>query len=126
MNFFAPILFSLAIALTSCEAAPTATSQAPAAPPAVAKTKTESVTATATNADIWTMTVEGMSCAVNCAPTVAKALETLPGVRSATVDFEQKIARVEADPGTGLTVAAINASFENQGYFVESLALLEK
>jgi copper chaperone CopZ len=65
-----------------------------------------------------------MSCAVNCAPTVEKALRSLPGVRSATVDFETKTARVETEAGVELDTAAIDKSFDNQGYFVENLERL--
>jgi Cu+-exporting ATPase len=42
--------------------------------------------------------VAGMTCG-HCAATVRKALEAVPGVRSASVDLEGRRAEVEAEPG---------------------------
>lgn len=41
--------------------------------------------------------IEGMTCAVGCAKTIEKKLATLEGVKSATVDFDKKLAMVEFD-----------------------------
>ena len=44
-----------------------------------------------------TLDVKNMTCAV-CPITVRKALEKVPGVASATVDFDKKTASVTFDP----------------------------
>ena len=44
-----------------------------------------------------TLDVQDMSCAV-CPITVKKALDKVPGVTSATVDFDKKTASVTFDP----------------------------
>lgn len=43
--------------------------------------------------------VTGMSCAKNCARKVETALENTPAVKSATVDFQRKLATVTLKPG---------------------------
>jgi copper chaperone CopZ len=65
--------------------------------------------------------VEGMSCAHNCAPKVREALESIDGVNSAEVSFEEKRAIVKMAAGHELTRDACDKSFGNQGYFVSSL-----
>jgi copper chaperone CopZ len=67
--------------------------------------------------------VEGMSCAHNCAPKVREALESIDGVNSAEVSFEEKRAIVKMAAGHELTREACDKSFGNQGYFVSSLEL---
>jgi len=61
-----------------------------------------------------TLTVQNMTCAV-CKITVKKALEKVPGVASAQVDFEKKTATVEFDPDkvtpATLTKATTDAGF---------------
>ncbi|NQY05106.1 MAG: heavy-metal-associated domain-containing protein [Flavobacteriaceae bacterium] len=42
-------------------------------------------------------TIEGMSCAVGCAAKIEKTIAGMDGVKSAKVDFENKIAMVEYD-----------------------------
>jgi copper chaperone CopZ len=69
--------------------------------------------------------VEGMSCAHNCAPKVKEALESIDGVKSAEVSFEEKRAIVKMAAGHDLTREACEKSFGNQGYFVSSLALAD-
>jgi copper chaperone CopZ len=69
--------------------------------------------------------VEGMSCAHNCAPKVKEALESIDGVKSAEVSFEEKRAIVKMAAGHDLTREACETSFGNQGYFVSSLALAD-
>lgn len=65
--------------------------------------------------------VEGMSCAHNCAPKVKSALESIEGVKSVEVSFEDKRAVVKMAAGHELTREACDESFANQGYFVSSL-----
>lgn len=42
-------------------------------------------------------TIEGMTCAMGCAKTIEKKMAKMEGVRSATVDFDKKLAMVEYD-----------------------------
>jgi len=42
-------------------------------------------------------TINGMTCAMGCAKMIEKKLAGMEGVKSATVDFENKLARVEFD-----------------------------
>ena len=44
-----------------------------------------------------TFNIDGMTCAVGCAKTIQKELSTTNGVKSATVDFDKKTAKVEYD-----------------------------
>jgi copper chaperone CopZ len=64
--------------------------------------------------------VEGMSCELSCAPKVKEALESIDGVKSADVSFEDKRAVVKMAAGHDLTREACDKSFDNQGYFVSS------
>lgn len=61
-----------------------------------------------------TLDVRNMTCAT-CPVVVRKALERVPGVSSATVDFERKTATVTFDPNrvkpATLTEATTNAGF---------------
>ena len=41
--------------------------------------------------------IEGMTCAIGCAKTIEKKLSEMDGVKSATVDFDNKLATVEYD-----------------------------
>ncbi len=72
---------------------------------------------------LYVMTVEGMTCAVSCAPTVQKALSAIPGVRSAVVDFNRTQAVVRMKQGQALTAEECDASFNNAGYFVSDFRL---
>ncbi|MFH4963547.1 heavy metal-associated domain-containing protein [Gaetbulibacter sp. M235] len=40
-------------------------------------------------------TIEGMTCAIGCAKTIEKKISGMDGVKSATVDFDRKLAMVE-------------------------------
>lgn len=40
-------------------------------------------------------TIEGMTCAMGCAKTIEKKLAKMDGVKSATVDFDKRLAMVE-------------------------------
>lgn len=42
-------------------------------------------------------TIEGMTCAMGCAKTIEKKMAKMEGVKSATVDFDKKLAMVEYD-----------------------------
>lgn len=42
-------------------------------------------------------TIEGMTCAMGCAKTIEKNIAGMEGVKSATVDFDRKLAMVEYD-----------------------------
>jgi periplasmic mercuric ion binding protein len=42
-------------------------------------------------------TIDGMSCAVGCAATIEKKISLMEGVKSAKVDFDNKLAMVEYD-----------------------------
>ena len=42
-------------------------------------------------------TIEGMTCQIGCANTIEKKLSKLEGIKSATVNFETKLAMVEYD-----------------------------
>lgn len=39
--------------------------------------------------------IDGMTCAIGCAKRIESKLAAMEGVKSATVDFEQKLAKVE-------------------------------
>lgn len=41
--------------------------------------------------------IEGMTCAIGCAKTIEKKLSNLDGMKSATVDFDKRLAMVEYD-----------------------------
>ncbi|MFC6764946.1 heavy metal translocating P-type ATPase, partial [Natrinema soli] len=58
--------------------------------------------------------IRGMSCA-NCSQTITAALESLDGVREATVNFATDEGSVEYDPDT-VSLAAIYAAIEDAGY----------
>ena len=63
---------------------------------------------------IVTLDVQNMTCGT-CPVVVRKALERVPGVSAATVDFERKTATVTFDPdrvkAAALTEATTNAGF---------------
>lgn len=40
-------------------------------------------------------TIDGMTCAIGCAATIQKKISKMEGVKSATVDFDRKLAMVE-------------------------------
>ncbi|MCX7551050.1 heavy-metal-associated domain-containing protein [Xanthomarina sp. F2636L] len=42
-------------------------------------------------------TIEGMTCAMGCAKTIEKKMAKMEGVKSASVDFDKKLAMVEYD-----------------------------
>ena len=79
-------------------------------------------TAQAADGARYVLGIEGMSCAVSCAPQVKASLETIEGVKSVEVSFEDKRAVVQMAEGHELTQAACDKSFDNKGYFVSSFA----
>jgi mercuric ion binding protein len=42
-------------------------------------------------------TIDGMTCEIGCARTIQKKIANMDGVKSATVDFDRKLAMVEYD-----------------------------
>lgn len=42
-------------------------------------------------------TIDGMTCAIGCAATIQNKISKMEGVKSATVDFDKKLAMVEYD-----------------------------
>ena len=56
--------------------------------------------------------VDGMTCS-HCQAAVTKALKSVPGVRSATVDLRQAKATVEGD---ALDVSKLIAAVQTEGY----------
>jgi periplasmic mercuric ion binding protein len=66
---------------------------------------------------IATLAVESMTCGT-CPIVVKKALERVPGVSSASVDFDKKTATVTFDPdkatSTKLTQATTDAGFPSK------------
>lgn len=42
-------------------------------------------------------TIDGMTCAIGCAKTIEKKLSNTDGIKSATVDFDRRLAMVEYD-----------------------------
>lgn len=42
-------------------------------------------------------TIDGMTCQIGCAATIQKKISKMDGVKSATVDFDKKLAMVEYD-----------------------------
>jgi copper chaperone CopZ len=82
-------------------------------------------TKTVASADdkVYVLGIEGMNCPINCAPNVQKSIQGIEGVRSVEVKFEEKKAVVHTAPDVDLTTAQIDKSFNNQGYFVSSIAV---
>ena len=70
----------------------------------------------------YVLSVEGMSCAVDCAPSVKKSLESIEGVKRVEVSFEEKRAVVVMAEGHSLTTEEADKSFGNDGYFVSEIA----
>lgn len=60
--------------------------------------------------------IEGMTC-MHCAGSVTKALQSLDGVKKATVDLKRKTATVEIDDK--VTDAMLHAAIEDIGYEVK-------
>ena len=54
--------------------------------------------------------IEGMSCAIGCAKTIEKKLSEMEGVKTATVDFDKKLAMVEYDEAK-VTTSSLEETF---------------
>jgi periplasmic mercuric ion binding protein len=67
--------------------------------------------ALAGNSQTAVLDVQNMTCAV-CPITVRKALEKVPGVTDAKVDFDKKTATVHFDPDKTNTGALVKATTE--------------
>lgn len=72
------------------------------------------------------MTIEGMMCAIGCAATIEKKLQTTQGVTSAAVDFDSKLAKITFDPSQ-INRAKIEEVITNAGpaYQVSAVNLLD-
>ena len=82
----------------------------------------EASTAETSTGARYVLGIEGMSCAVSCAPQVEASLESIEGVKSVEVSFEEKRAVVQMEAGYELMQSACDKSFGNKGYFVSSFA----
>ena len=63
---------------------------------------------------VVSLRVTGMTCAVDCPPRVRSALESVPGVESASVDYDSRTARVvcrESTPVDALVAALLAQGF---------------
>jgi mercuric ion binding protein len=67
-----------------------------------------------TQQETVTLAVEGMTCPV-CPITVRTALERVPGVKNAAVDFDTRTATVVFDP-VAVDVEALTAATTNAGF----------
>ena len=72
------------------------------------------LTLSAGNLQTVTLDVQNMSCAV-CPITVKKALQRVPGVTDAKVDFDKKTASVSFDPDKA-NLAALTEATCDAGY----------
>lgn len=57
-------------------------------------------------------TIDGMTCAIGCAKTIEKKISGMDGVKSATVDFDRKLAMVEYDEAK-VTPASLEETVTN-------------
>lgn len=72
-------------------------------------------------------TVEGMTCAIGCAATIEKKIAKMEGVKSAKVDFDNKLAMVEYDVekvNPDLLVEAVKKTGET--YSVKDMKTVEE
>jgi copper chaperone CopZ len=70
----------------------------------------------------YVLSVEGMTCADNCAPSVKTSLESIEGVKRVDVSFEEKRAVVVMAEGHSLTTEVADKSFGNDGYFISEIS----
>lgn len=68
----------------------------------------------------YEMSIEGMMCG-NCVASVKKTLEAQPGVASADVNLEKKLATIHVKPGASFDMAAATAAV-NKDFEVKSCA----
>lgn len=81
---------------------------------------TQSLAEPKTEAPHYVLGVEGMSCPIGCAPAVKEALESVPGVESVEVFFDDKRAIVRMAEGQSLTKESCDQAFGNSGYSVST------
>lgn len=81
---------------------------------AISPAQAQSTAIPAASLQSATFAIENMTCAL-CPVTVRKALESVSGVKSVSVDFENKIATVLFDPAV-TDRAAIAAASTDAGY----------
>lgn len=81
---------------------------------------TQSVANPKTDAPHYVLGIEGMSCPVGCVPAVTEALQSIPGVKSVEVSFDDKQAIVHMVEGRSLSKESCDQAFGNSGYFVSS------
>lgn len=70
--------------------------------------------------------IEGMTCAIGCAKTIEKKLSKMEGVKSATVDFDKKLAMVEYDEAT-VTTKSLEQTVSEAGdsYSINNMKTVE-
>lgn len=70
--------------------------------------------------------IDGMTCAVGCAKTIEGKLSKMEGVKSATVDFDKKIAMVEYDEAK-VSPASLEETVKKTGdvYSVNNMKTVE-
>ncbi len=68
-----------------------------------------------------TLGIEGMSCEA-CSVHIEKGLREVPGVRSASVSYAEKQAKVSIDPASPPSQEALTKAVENAGYKVTKVA----
>jgi len=61
-----------------------------------------------------TLRIVGMTCGVNCPPRVQAALESVPGVEQAEVDYDTRTATVHCS--VGCDRGALVAALQKQGF----------
>ncbi|MFD2822789.1 heavy-metal-associated domain-containing protein [Lacinutrix iliipiscaria] len=71
-------------------------------------------------------TIEGMTCAVGCAKTIEKKLAKMEGVKSAKVDYDNKLAMVEFD-NAKVTTTTLEETVKKVGdtYTVKEMKTVE-
>jgi len=71
-------------------------------------------------------TIEGMTCAVGCAKTIEKKLAKMEGVKSAKVDYDNKLAMVEFDDAK-VTTTTLEETVKKVGdtYTVKEMKTVE-
>jgi periplasmic mercuric ion binding protein len=71
-----------------------------------------------------TFTIEGMTCAIGCAKTIQEKLAAIDGVQNATIDFDNKFARVEFDASKQtpeLILKAVQETGDGKTYVVSNM-----
>jgi len=71
-------------------------------------------------------TIEGMTCAIGCAKQIEKKIASMDGVKTATVDFDKKLAMVEFD-NAKVTTASLEETVKKVGetYIVKDMKTVD-